>query len=99
MNNESSQEFTDIEELAAIPLSELVEPQWLHLPQIEPQDGELPLDYLQDLMQRGVITEEMPTIDIDTRLLEGPEPEQPPFGEFSIERDAPPNERDIDFGR
>jgi len=47
-------------------------------------------------MQRGVIGEEMPIIDIDSRLLEGPEPEQPPFAE----RDEPPTqERDFDFGR
>jgi len=88
MNNEPLQEFTDAETLANIPLSELVEPQWLDLPQIKPQDLELPYDYIQDLMQRGIVSEDMPTIDIDPRLLEGPEPEQSPF-----------QERDIDFGR
>ena len=96
MNNEPTPEFTPLEELADIPLSDLVEPQWLDLPEIQPQDLELPEDYLQDLMQRGVISEDMPTIDIDSRLLEGPEPEQPPVAE----RDEPPTqERDFDFGR
>ncbi|HYU75262.1 MAG TPA: hypothetical protein VEL31_21550 [Ktedonobacteraceae bacterium] len=69
MNNEPGQEFTEIEELAEIPLSELVEPQDLVLPQIEAQDLELPQDYLQDLTDRGVITEGLPIIDIDSRLL------------------------------
>jgi hypothetical protein len=96
MNNELSSEFTDIEELATIPLSELVEPQDLELTEIEPQDLELPLEYIQDLIQRGVITEEMPTIDLDPNLLESPE--QSPF-ETSIERDEPFNEKDFDFGR
>ena len=99
MNNEPGQEFTDIEALAEMPLSELVEPQNLDLPQIEPQDLELPLDYLQDLTDRGVITEGLPTIDIDSRLLEGPELEQSPFHESSIENNEPFNERDFDFGR
>ncbi len=98
MNDELGQEFTDLEELAEIPLSALVEPQDLALPQIEAQDLELPQDYLQDLMERGIITQEMPTIDIDPKLLEGPELEQSPF-ETSIERDEPLNERDFDFGR
>jgi len=35
MNNEPGQEFTPIEELADIPLSDLVEPQWLDLPEIQ----------------------------------------------------------------
>jgi hypothetical protein len=42
MNDEPGQEFTDIEALAEIPLSELVEPQDLALPTIEAQDLELP---------------------------------------------------------
>jgi hypothetical protein len=88
MRNEPLQEFTDLETLADIPLSELVEPQWLDLPQIQPQDLELPYDYIQDLMQRGVVSEDMPEIDIDTRLLDGPEQEQPFF-----------QEQDDDFGR
>jgi hypothetical protein len=88
MNNEPTPEFTPIEELTDISLSDLVEPQWLDLPEIQPQDLELPYDYLQDLMQRGVIGEDMPTIDLDSRLLEGPEPEQPPT-----------QEHDSDFGR
>ncbi len=50
MINDPGQEFTDIEELATIPLSELV----------EPQDLELPQDYLQDLTERGIITEGTP---------------------------------------
>ena len=99
MNNELEPEFTDIEELATIPLSELVEPQNLDLPQIETQDLELPQDYLQDLTDRGVITEGLTTIDIDSRLLEGPELEQSPFSEPAIEINEMPNERDFDFGR
>ncbi len=99
MNNEPGQEFTEIEELAEIPLSELVEPQDLVLPQIEAQDLELPQDYLQDLTDRGVITEGLPIIDIDSRLLEGPELEQSPFNDPSIETNEAPNERDLDFGR
>jgi hypothetical protein len=99
MNDEPGQEFTDIEELAEIPLSELVEPQDLDLPPIEAQDLDLPLDYLQDLTDRGVITEGLPTIDIDSRLLEGPELELSSFHEPSIENNEPLNERDFDFGR
>ncbi|MBA2395803.1 MAG: hypothetical protein H0V70_24005 [Ktedonobacteraceae bacterium] len=100
MNSEQAPEFTDIEELAEIPLSELVEPQDLELPAIEPQDLEVPQDYVQDLMERGVLTEEMmPTIDIDSTLLEGAELEQTPFNELSVEINEPLNERDVDFGR
>ncbi len=71
--NDPQPEETNLEELANMPLSELVEPEWLELPEIELQDLELPYDYLQDLMDRGVITEDMSTIDIDDRLLESPE--------------------------
>ncbi len=75
MNNEASSEETNLEELANIPLSELVEPEWLDMPEIEQQDLELPYDYLQDLMDRGVIIEDLSDIDIDSRFLEGPEQE------------------------
>lgn len=94
MSNASPQEFTDIEQLGNIPLSELVEPQWLDLPEIIPQDLEIPTAYLQDLMERGVIGEDNSVIDIDTKLLEGPALE-PPFGA----REEALQERDIDFGR
>jgi len=94
MKNKPGQEFTPLEELTDIPLSDLVEPQWLDLPEIEPQDLELPNDYLQDLMQRGVIGEDIPTIDIDTRLL-GPEPKYMPL----TEKGEPIQDRDVDFGR
>jgi hypothetical protein len=99
MSNEPGQDFTEIEELAEIPLSELVELQDLAWPQIEVQDLELPQDYLQDLTDRGVITEGLPVIDIDSRLLEGPELEQSLFHEPSREIGEAPNERDLDFER
>jgi hypothetical protein len=95
MNNEPTQDFTPIEELIDIPLSDLVEPQCLELPEIEPQDFELPTDYLQDLIQRGVIGEDTLTIDIDPSLLEGPEPEHLPF----VQRDEPTQGQEEDFGR
>ena len=97
MNNGPGQEFTPIEELTDIPLSDLVESQWLDLPEMEPQDLELPIDYIQDLLQRGVIGEDIPTIDIDPRLLERPELEHMlPFAEGEEE---PLQDRGIDFGR
>ncbi len=72
MNTEPQPEETNLEELANTPLSELVEPEWLEMPEIEPQDLELPYDYIQDLIDRGIITEDMSIIDIDGRLLESP---------------------------
>ena len=95
MDSEPVEEFTTIEELANIPLSDLIEPQWLDMPEIQQQDLELPYDYLQDLSQRGVIGEDTISIDIDARLLEGPEQEQSPFQDV----EEPIQERDIDFGR
>jgi hypothetical protein len=93
MNNEP--DFTPIEELMDIPLADLIELQWLDLPEIEPQDLDLPRDYLQDLMERGVIGEDVSTPDLDTGLLESPEPEQLPM----VEKDEPTQEHDVDFGR
>ncbi len=58
MNDEIPPEETSLEELANIPLSELVEPQDLTMPQIEAQDLELPYEYIEDLTQRGVIGED-----------------------------------------
>lgn len=69
------------------------------MPPIEAQDLELPEDYLQDLTDRGVITEGLPIIDIDSSLLEGPELEQSPFNEPAIEINETLDERDFDFGR
>lgn len=99
MNNETPAQETSLEELANIPLSELVEPQDLDLPQIESQDLELPYDYIEDLMQRGVIGEDLSSIDIDSKLLEGPEPELSPFEQAATEPEAPIRDNDLDFGR
>ncbi|GAC1357882.1 MAG: hypothetical protein PVS3B3_36220 [Ktedonobacteraceae bacterium] len=93
MNNEIRLEETSLEELANISLSELVEPQNLDMPQIEAQDLDLPYDYIEDLMQRGVIGEDRSTIAIDSRLLEGLEPELSP-----IEPETPMRDNDLDFG-
>lgn len=86
MNNELPSEETNLEDLANTPLSELVELEWLEMPEIEQQDLELPYEYIRDLADRGVITEDMPTIEIDSRFLEGTEREiqhrndEPDFG-------------------
>ncbi len=99
MNNEIRPEETSLEELANIPLSELVEMQDLDMPQIEAQDLELPYDYIEDLTQRGVIGEDRSPIDIDSRLLEGPEPDRSPFEQTPMEPEAPMRDNDPDFGR
>ncbi len=94
MNNESPPEETSLEELTNTPLSDLVEPEWLDMPEIEQQDLELPYDYIQDLVDRGVIAEDMSIIDVDSRLLEGPEREQTPMQQDTWIRNDEP-----DFGR
>ena len=89
MNQDMQPEETSLEELANMPLSELV----------EPQDLELPYDYIEDLMQRGVIEEDRSTIDIDSRFLDGPEPEHSAFEQPSIGPETPLTDDDFDFGR
>ena len=79
MNDERLLEATSLEELADIPLSELIEPQDLDMPMINPQDVVLPYDYIEDLTQRGVIGEDRITIDNDSRFIDGPEREPSPF--------------------
>jgi len=97
MRSEIPPEETSLEELANIPLSELVEPQDLDMPTIEPQDLELPYEYIEDLMQRGVIDEDRSIIDNDTKFLDGPEPEASPFEQVLNEPNIPV--RDDDFDR
>jgi len=86
MNYELPSEETNLEDLANTLLSELVQPEWLEMPEIEQQDLELPYEYIRDLVDRGIITEDMSTIDIDSRFLEGTEREiqnkndEPDFG-------------------
>jgi len=99
MRSEIPPEETNLEELANIPLSELVEPQDLDMPQIEPQDLELPYEYIEDLMQRGVIDEDRSIIDNDTKFLDGPELEQSPFEQATTEPEVPLRDDTIDFGR
>lgn len=99
MNYEMLPEETDLEELANIPLSEIIESQDLDMPQIEPQDLELPYDYIEDLMQRGVIGEDKSTADIDSRFLDCPEPERSPFEQTPTELEPPLRNDDFDFGR
>ncbi|GCE19546.1 hypothetical protein [Dictyobacter kobayashii] len=99
MNNDSSIEITNLEELANMPLSEIVEPQDLNLPSIHSQDLALPYDYIDELIQRGLIGEgQWPLdIDIDSKLLEGPTIS--PFEQGKSEPETPAREQDSDFGR
>lgn len=99
MSSQIPPEETNLEELANIPLSELIEPQDLDMPQIEPQDLELPYEYIEDLMQRGVIDEDRSTVDNDSKFLDGPEPEQSPFEQATTEPEEPIRDDTIDFGR
>lgn len=89
MNQDMQPEETSLEELANMPLSELV----------EPQDLELPYDYIEELMQSGVIEEDRSTIDIDSTLLDGPRPEHSPFEQPFTESEIPLRDDDFDFGR
>ncbi len=99
MSSQIPPEETSLEELASIPLSELVEPQDLDMPPIEPQDLELPYEYIEDLMQRGVIEEDRSIIDIDSKFLDGPEREPSPFEQATTEPEIPLRDDTIDFGR
>ena len=99
MRSEIPPEETSLEELANIPLSELVELQDLDMPPIEPQDLELPYEYIEDLMQRGVIDEDRSIIDNDTKFLDGPEREASPFEQATTEPEVPLIDDTLDFGR
>ena len=99
MNEEREPAFTDLEELAKIPLSDLVEPEWEQLPPLEPEDGILPLEYLQELLERGVITQETLPFEREENLPEGPEREQSPLNMDAIEQEGLSQENESDFGR